>query len=48
MCWLFYANQGKSQRFGKIINRLNGIFISQRLSAILNTLKDVYSKYNSE
>jgi len=47
MCWLCYANNGKSQRFGKIINRISGIFISHRLSTILNTLNDVYSKYKS-
>jgi len=44
MCWLYYANKRKSQRFEKIINRINGIFTSKRLSAILNTKKVFYSK----
>jgi len=48
MCLLCYANKGKSQRFGKIINRISGIFMSLRLLAILNTHKVVYSKYKSQ
>jgi len=39
MCGLYYANTGKSQRFGKIINKMSGILTSQRLSTISN-IKD--------
>jgi len=35
MCGLYYANKGKSHKFGKIINIISELY-SQRLSTILN------------
>jgi len=48
MCGLYSANKGKSQRFGKIINRMSEILNSQRLSIISDIHKIGYSNYKSE
>jgi len=45
MCGLYYANKEKSKRFKKIINKIIGILISQRLSIILDIHKVGYSNY---
>jgi len=34
MCGLYFSNKWKSQRFGKIINKMSKILNSQRLSRI--------------
>jgi len=48
MCWLCYANKGKSQRFRKINKKVRGILISQRLSIVIDIHKVVYSNYKSK
>jgi len=34
MCGLYSANKGKSQRFGKIINRMSEILNNKKLSIV--------------
>jgi len=41
--WIIFPNKGKSQRFGRIINRMSGILNSERLSTLLVIHKVSYS-----
>jgi len=47
MFGLYFANKWKSQRYGKIINRMSGILNDQSLSTVLVTHKVGYSNYKS-
>jgi len=48
MCGSYFANQWKSQIFGKIINKISRILNSQILSSVPDIHKVGYSNYKSE
>jgi len=43
MIGIYFTNKWKSQRFGKIINKIRGILINQELSTISIIYKVGYS-----
>jgi len=48
MCELYSTNKWKSQIFGKIINKISGILINQRLLIVLAIHKVSYSSSSPE